>query len=182
MHEVNDQLPPLAEPDKHLLQIALRAYQPSGLDGENDALSKLESSGENSLESPFELGDRPAAGAVLLQQRVETFSRADSFAAMLAELEGTVIGGVSNDLQAWRSILASERAQRSDWHPGMVVMDRFQGSACEVIAPGMETTVQDWPGRLGGWEGGGAALRPHGQPLLPPGKQSRWQPGGVLRP
>ena len=40
-------------------------------------------------------------------------------------------------------------------------------SAIEVVRPGMSTTVQDWPGRVGYWHVGVPADGPDGRPVVP---------------
>jgi hypothetical protein len=45
----------------------------------------------------------------------------------------------------------------------------YQASTVEVLSAGTQTSVQDYPGRVGYW-GGRAALRANGQPRLASGQ------------
>ena len=150
LHEVNQHLPPLATPGSFLLELAIRVYRPHGLEGDDDPLTFL----SEGISTSYELGDRPTAGSTLFIERVEEQTRQAALDKMSARLDQYVVGGVSTDLKAWSAVFQSERVVAGAWHPSMAVVWRFAGPVMDVIQPGMESTIQDWPGRLGAWEVG----------------------------
>lgn len=80
--------------------------------------------------------------------------RDEAVAKLQRALGNTRLGGIETNLRYLRSLAAHETfvqgrvltstLGRIDWHP----------RALEVVDPGLQTTVQDWPGRTGYWDVG----------------------------
>ncbi|HLV67617.1 MAG TPA: biotin carboxylase N-terminal domain-containing protein, partial [Polyangiaceae bacterium] len=70
---------------------------------------------------------------------------------LAAALEETRIGGVETNLEFLRSLVQSEAVRSGAVVTTTLAAHRFASRTIEVLAPGMLTTVQDYPGRLGYW-------------------------------
>jgi urea carboxylase len=80
--------------------------------------------------------------------------RADAVARLQQALAATKLGGIETNLRWLRAITASEAFINS--HVVTRTLSEFTWSpnAVEVLEPGVQTTVQDHPGRLGHWDVG----------------------------
>ncbi|MDQ1476573.1 MAG: urea carboxylase, partial [Actinomycetota bacterium] len=86
--------------------------------------------------------------------RAET--RAAALDALTAALTEMRVGGIETNLALLRAAVADHR-----FRAGAVTTNLLDGvdttaidRAIEVVVPGAQTTVQDWPGRLGFWDVG----------------------------
>jgi urea carboxylase len=83
---------------------------------------------------------------------------ADDRGAALAKLDGALaaahIDGVETNLAYLREAVASDAFRTATHTTRFLDAFPFRGSGIEVIEPGAETSVQDWPGRLGAWDVG----------------------------
>ncbi|CAG2136777.1 Carbamoyl-phosphate synthase large chain [Cupriavidus yeoncheonensis] len=80
--------------------------------------------------------------------------RADAVRRLQQALAGSRVGGIETNLRYLRTVAASE-----DFVAGRIVTRslgdlRYQPNAVEVLEAGVQTTVQDWPGRVGYWDVG----------------------------
>ncbi len=80
--------------------------------------------------------------------------RADAIVRMLAALDGTAFGGIESNLEYLRQIIATP-----DFADGKIItrsLSEFQyrPHSIDVLDAGAQTTVQDWPGRIGFWNVG----------------------------
>ncbi len=80
--------------------------------------------------------------------------RASAISALRAALAATVLDGLETNAGYLAQVVAT------DWFAGGDVATRRLGAfearhrIVEVLSPGAQTTVQDWPGRLGHWDVG----------------------------
>jgi urea carboxylase len=80
--------------------------------------------------------------------------RADAISRMKAALDGTLFGGIESNLEYLRQIIATE-----DFAEGKIItksLSEFQylPRTIDVLDAGTQTTVQDYPGRIGFWNVG----------------------------
>ena len=80
--------------------------------------------------------------------------RPAALASLEAALAGTLVRGVETNLAYLREVVASRGFRRAEHTTRFLESFRFRGSGIEVVEPGAETSVQDWPGRLGAWDVG----------------------------
>jgi urea carboxylase len=79
----------------------------------------------------------------------------DAAIARLAEaLAATRIDGVETNVAYLREAIASNAFRTAAHTTRFLDTFAFAGSGIEVVEPGAETSVQDWPGRLGAWDVG----------------------------
>ncbi|MCR6475981.1 urea carboxylase [Variovorax sp. ZS18.2.2] len=80
--------------------------------------------------------------------------RADAVAKLQAALRDTRLAGIETNLRYLRAVVATD-----DFVQGRIVTRSLadfdhRPNAMEVLEPGVQTTVQDWPGRTGYWDVG----------------------------
>src|SRR5258706_13004626 len=73
---------------------------------------------------------------------------------MSAALADTHVAGIETNLPYLRQIVADETFAQGRQTTGMLAGLTYRPRAVEVIEPGVQTSVQDWPGRLGDWDVG----------------------------
>lgn len=80
--------------------------------------------------------------------------RADAIAKLAAALDETRLYGITTNLQYVRALLGDEAVLNG--HVYTQLLSGFEPAehAIEVIDGGVQTTVQDWPGRTGYWDVG----------------------------
>lgn len=80
--------------------------------------------------------------------------RADALARLDAALAGTRVYGIENNLAHLRHIIASEGFRIGSVTTKYLATLPFTPSTIEVLEGGTQTTVQDYPGRIGYWDVG----------------------------
>ena len=66
-------------------------------------------------------------------------------------LAATEIGGLETNLDYLRQLAASEVLAKGEMLTRTLATFPYQARTIEVLAPGTQTTIQDWPGRTGYW-------------------------------
>ncbi|KAK9905055.1 hypothetical protein WJX75_008745 [Coccomyxa subellipsoidea] len=96
----------------------------------------------------------PFYDSLLGKLMVHGKDRPDAVAKMAKALSGTVLGGIPSNLQYLSTIIASEGFHAGATTTRFLESLPFTPKAIEVVAPGMNTTVQDYPGRTKVWHVG----------------------------
>jgi len=78
--------------------------------------------------------------------------RAEALVKLQDALGQTQIHGIETNLDYLRAVLASETFQAGHVTTAFLKTFVYRPRAFEVLEPGTQTTVQDWPGRLGLWD------------------------------
>jgi urea carboxylase len=78
--------------------------------------------------------------------------RAEALQKLQAALDRTQLHGIETNLDYLRAVLASETFQAGLVTTAFLKTFDYRPRAFEVIETGTQTTVQDWPGRLGLWD------------------------------
>jgi urea carboxylase len=74
--------------------------------------------------------------------------------ALVAALQRTRIAGIESNRDYLVQILRAPAFIEGDVHTGLLAGFPYAPQTIEVVAGGTQTTIQDWPGRLGYWEVG----------------------------
>jgi urea carboxylase len=82
---------------------------------------------------------------------VKGADRADTLAKAADALAGTVIAGFETNLHLLRQVVAYEPFATGAVHTRMLNHFVYQVATIEVLQPGTQTTVQDYPARRGYW-------------------------------
>ncbi|GLK66948.1 5-oxoprolinase/urea amidolyase family protein [Hansschlegelia plantiphila] len=80
--------------------------------------------------------------------------RPDALAKLRAALAATTLLGIETNLDYLRAIAASDVLATGEVSTAALKSFPFSARAIEVLAPGAQTSVQDWPGRIGLWHVG----------------------------
>ena len=85
---------------------------------------------------------------------VRSATRADALAKLQTALAETRIAGIETNLEYLRQVCASPQFAAGGIATSFLRGFDYQRNAIDVIAPGTQTTIQDYPGRLGYWHVG----------------------------
>ena len=85
---------------------------------------------------------------------VHADDRASAFAAAGAALAGTAVHGVATNLPLLRAVVADPDVRAARHTTATLAGVTDDEPWVEVLRPGVLTTVQDWPGRVGYWHVG----------------------------
>jgi urea carboxylase len=80
--------------------------------------------------------------------------RADAIVRMKAALDGTAFGGVESNLEYLRQIIAAPQFAEGKIVTRSLSEFQYCPQSIDVLDAGAQTTVQDWPGRVGFWNVG----------------------------
>jgi urea carboxylase len=78
-------------------------------------------------------------------------TRAEAIERLRSALMHTRIDGVETNRAYLVDVLGTEAFRAGDVHTGFLRSVNSTGSAVEIVEPGTQTTVQDFPGRVGAW-------------------------------
>jgi urea carboxylase len=81
-------------------------------------------------------------------------TREEARARLAAALDATRVDGIETNLAYLRQVIATPEFRAGAVHTRFLDGLAYQPSSVEVIEPGTQTTVQDFPGRLGHWDVG----------------------------
>ena len=99
-------------------------------------------------------------------------TKADTREAALRKMQHvlaeTEIGGLETNLDYLRQLAASEVLARGEVLTRTLATFPYNASTIEVLSPGTQTTIQDWPGRTGYWSIGVPPSGPDGSSIVSP--------------
>jgi urea carboxylase len=78
-------------------------------------------------------------------------NRDEALRRLGAALNAVEIGGVETNLDYLRQLCRLDVLERGDMLTRTLQTFSYRAETIEVLAPGTQTTIQDWPGRLGYW-------------------------------
>lgn len=81
-------------------------------------------------------------------------TREQAITTLITELEQTTCYGIETNLDYLQDILRSETFQTGEMYTQFLNVFPFVPQTLEVVDAGLETTVQDYPGRVGRWDVG----------------------------
>ncbi len=85
---------------------------------------------------------------------VKASSRAGAVAALKAALAETRVAGIECNLEYLRQLIASTEFAAGDVHTKWLATFPYCPATVEVIEPGTQSSIQDYPGRVGYWSVG----------------------------
>jgi urea carboxylase len=80
--------------------------------------------------------------------------RADALAKLDAALAGSAVSGIETNLEYLRGIVAGDVFRAGKMTTGYLARHEHTSAAAEVLEGGAQTTIQDYPGRVGYWDVG----------------------------
>jgi urea carboxylase len=78
-------------------------------------------------------------------------TRDQALSKLQAALDATEIGGLETNLDYLRQLSRLDSLARGEMLTRTLQDVVYQADTTEVVAPGTQTTIQDWPGRVGYW-------------------------------
>lgn len=78
-------------------------------------------------------------------------TRDEALRKLQAALDATEIGGLETNLDYLRQLSRHDALARGEMLTGTLRSFAYKANTIEVLAPGTQTTIQDWPGRVGYW-------------------------------
>ncbi len=81
-------------------------------------------------------------------------TRPNAIAALRIALAGTAISGLETNVGYLRAVLDSDAFASGAMTTATLDAFTYRPRAIEILSPGTQTSVQDWPGRLGHWSVG----------------------------
>jgi urea carboxylase len=78
-------------------------------------------------------------------------TRAEAMSKLQSALDATEIGGLETNLDYLRQLSRLDVLARGEMLTRSLRNVVYRANTIEVLAPGTQTTIQDWPGRLGYW-------------------------------
>ena len=78
-------------------------------------------------------------------------TRDEALTKLQAALDATEIGGFETNLDYLRQLSRLDVLARGEMLTRTLQTFAYKADTIEVLAPGTQTTIQDWPGRLGYW-------------------------------
>ncbi|MDD5139784.1 MAG: urea carboxylase [Verrucomicrobiales bacterium] len=82
---------------------------------------------------------------------VKAATRKEAVAALQEVLAGTKVAGIECNLEYLRQVISSEEFAAGDIHTKWLATFPYRPATIDVIEPGTQSSVQDYPGRTGYW-------------------------------
>ncbi|HVJ96841.1 MAG TPA: urea carboxylase [Acidimicrobiia bacterium] len=96
----------------------------------------------------------PYYDPLLAKVIVHGADRSDAIGRLDAALAETRLAGITSNLDLLRAIVCDEGFRSASFTTASIADMHTERRAVDVLAPGAQTTVQEWPGRLGYWDVG----------------------------
>ncbi len=144
----------LVKPQGASIQVRLYAEDP-GQDFRPSAglLTHVAWPPETRVETWVETGSEvsPFYDPMLAKIIAKGATRTEALEKLRRALEATEIAGLETNLLYLRQLAASEVLAKGEMLTGTLATFPYAAPTIEVISPGTQTTIQDWPGRVGYW-------------------------------
>jgi urea carboxylase len=152
------ELPPLDQADIKLkgasIQVRLYAEDPGRDFGPSSgSLTHVVWPGDTRVETWVESGTEvsPFYDPMLAKIIATGADRDEALSRLTAALDATEIGGLETNLDYLRQLCRLDILERGEVLTRTLQTFAYKAETIEVLAPGTQTTIQDWPGRLGYW-------------------------------
>jgi urea carboxylase len=93
----------------------------------------------------------PFYDPLLAKVLVHAKDRKQAVQAMETALDESRVDGIESNLSFLRAVLRSEPFQSGNMTTGTLARLPFHPRSIDILSPGISTTIQDYPGRLGYW-------------------------------
>lgn len=144
----------LPEANGASIQVRLYAEDPNkNFQPSSGLLTEVVFPGHARIETWVEQGSEvpPFYDPMIAKIIVKGETRAEAVSAMRAALAGTRMAGIESNLEYLRQVVASAEFQTGDIHTKWLATFPYRPATIDVLEPGTQCTVQDYPGRVGYW-------------------------------
>ncbi|UHD15293.1 urea carboxylase [Thiocapsa bogorovii] len=145
------------EPRGHAIQVRLYAEDPGkGFQPSAGLLTRVELPSDVRVDTWIETGTQvsPYYDPLLAKVIVHAEDRPAALARLGQALERTEIAGIETNLGYLRQVMRDTAVIAGRHHTGTLGGFIYRPETIDVLSAGTQTTVQDWPGRLGYWDVG----------------------------
>jgi urea carboxylase len=146
-----------AGPGGHAIQVRLYAEDPGkGFQPSAGLLTQVELPADARVDTWIETGTRvsPYYDPLLAKVILRAEDRPGALARMAEALDRTEIAGIETNLAYLRQVIRDPDVVAGRHHTGTLAALSYRPDTIDVLSAGTQTTVQDWPGRLGYWDVG----------------------------
>jgi urea carboxylase len=143
-----------ADPQGASVQVRLYAEDPNkNFQPSSGLLTYVNFSPNARIETWVESGSEipPFYDPMIAKIIVKAGTRSEAITALRNALAETKVYGIECNLEYLRQILASDEFARGDIHTKWLNTFPYRPATIDVIEPGAQTSVQDYPGRIGYW-------------------------------
>ena len=128
-----------------------KAFQPC-----SGTLTAVEFADDARVETWVERGSEVSAfyDPMLAKVIVHAQDREKAIARLQAVLRNSSLHGIETNLDYLQQILHTAAFQNGTYTTGFLNRFHYHAHSIDVLSPGVQTTVQDYPGRLGYWQVG----------------------------
>lgn len=152
-------LPPLdstrIEPSGHAIQVRVYAENPAlNFQPSSGLLTDVRFPASARIETWVERGTEvtPFYDPMLAKIIVHQPAREQAVTALQQALTQTVLQGIETNRDYLRQILDSDEFRDGRHHTRFLDGLRYHAQTIDILSPGVQTTIQDYPGRLGYWQ------------------------------
>ncbi|EGV18245.1 urea carboxylase [Thiocapsa marina] len=145
------------EPQGHAIQVRLYAEDPGkGFQPSAGLLTHVELPPDVRVDTWIETGTQvsPYYDPLLAKVIVHAKDRPAALARLEQALERTEIAGIETNLGYLRQVMRDPEVVAGRHHTATLAGFDYRPDTIDVLAAGTQSTVQDWPGRLGYWDVG----------------------------
>ncbi len=103
--------------------------------------------------------------------------RGEAIARMKATLDATLFGGIESNLDYLRQVIGTPEFAAGTVTTSFLGQFAYAPRTIDVLDAGAQTTVQDYPGRVGFWNVGVPSFGTDGSARFPLRESSRWESG-----
>ncbi len=146
-----------AAPQGASIQVRLYAEDPAkNFQPCSGVLTEATFPGEARVETWVERGVEvaPYYDPMVAKIIVRAENRAAAIEKMRKALSSTRVAGIQTNLEYLRQVLSDEVFQQGRQTTRYLTSFHYRPRSVDVLEPGVQTTVQDWPGRVGYWDVG----------------------------
>jgi urea carboxylase len=147
----------VAEPEGASIQVRLYAEDPArGFQPASGLLTEAVFPPGARVETWVETGVEvpPFYDPMIAKLIVTAADRAAAVEALVRALADTRLAGIETNLDYLRQVVADPAFREGRVVTRTLGQVHYRPSTVEVLVPGVQTTVQDWPGRVGFWDVG----------------------------
>jgi urea carboxylase len=145
------------KPHGHAIELRLYAEDPArNFRPSTGVITDLALPSEARIESWIERGSEVTShyDPLLAKMVLKGNDRNDALAKVLRALDATAVAGIETNLAYLSAIIAAPFFQSGKATTASLGTLAYEPARVEVVDPGMHSSLQDWPGRIGYWDVG----------------------------
>ncbi len=142
------------QPQGHAIQVRVYAEDPNkNFQPSSGVLTEVRFSGDARIDTWVEKGTEvsPYYDPLLAKVLVHSVTRADAIAKLRRVLAESDVSGIETNLEYLRQVMADSVFQEGKQVTSYLKSFNYHPATLDVLEPGVQSSIQDYPGRLGYW-------------------------------